>query len=49
MKKRLFKLSVLQKLLRWKKMTFRAICIIGDNKRKVGVGVGRAEDVNLAN
>jgi len=31
-----------------KKMTFRAIVIIGDNKRKVGVGVGRAEDVNLA-
>lgn len=31
-----------------KKMTFRAVVIIGDNKRKVGVGVGRAEDVNLA-
>lgn len=31
-----------------KKMTFRAIVIIGDNKRKVAVGVGRAEDVNLA-
>jgi small subunit ribosomal protein S5 len=31
-----------------KKMTFRAIVIIGDKKRKVGVGVGRAEDVNLA-
>eukprot|EP01038_Epipyxis_sp_PR26KG_P008622 gene8622-11655_t len=31
-----------------KKMTFRAIVIIGDNKRKVGVGVGRADDVNLA-
>lgn len=31
-----------------KKMTFRAIVIIGDNKRKVGVGIGRAEDVNLA-
>jgi small subunit ribosomal protein S5 len=31
-----------------KKMTFRAIVIIGDNKQKVGVGVGRAEDVNLA-
>jgi len=29
-------------------MTFRAIVIIGDNKRKVGVGIGRAEDVNLA-
>ena len=31
-----------------KKMTFRAIVIIGDNRRKVGVGIGRAEDVNLA-
>lgn len=31
-----------------KKMTFRAVIIIGDNKRKVGVGIGRAEDVNLA-
>lgn len=31
-----------------KKMTFRAVVIVGDNKRKVGVGVGRAEDVNLA-
>ena len=31
-----------------KKMTFRAIVIIGDNKRKVGVGVGRADDINLA-
>jgi small subunit ribosomal protein S5 len=31
-----------------KKMTFRAIVIIGDNKRKVAVGVGRAEDVTLA-
>jgi small subunit ribosomal protein S5 len=31
-----------------KKMTFRAVLIIGDNKRKVGVGIGRAEDVNLA-
>jgi small subunit ribosomal protein S5 len=31
-----------------KKMTFRAVVIIGDNKRKVGVGIGRAEDVNLA-
>jgi small subunit ribosomal protein S5 len=29
-------------------MTFRAIVIIGDKKRKVGVGIGRAEDVNLA-
>lgn len=31
-----------------KKMTFRAIVIIGDNKRKVGIGIGRADDVNLA-
>lgn len=31
-----------------KKLTFRAVVIIGDNKRKVGVGIGRAEDVNLA-
>ena len=31
-----------------KKMTFRAIVIIGDGKQKVGVGIGRAEDVNLA-
>jgi small subunit ribosomal protein S5 len=29
-------------------MTFRAVVIVGDNKRKVGVGIGRAEDVNLA-
>lgn len=31
-----------------KKMTFRAVVILGDKKQKVGVGVGRAEDVNLA-
>jgi small subunit ribosomal protein S5 len=31
-----------------KKMTFRAVVIIGDNKQKVGVGIGRADDVNLA-
>jgi small subunit ribosomal protein S5 len=31
-----------------KKMTFRAIVIIGDKKRQVGVGIGRAEDVTLA-
>jgi small subunit ribosomal protein S5 len=31
-----------------KKMTFRAVVIIGDNKKKVGIGIGRAEDVNLA-
>ena len=31
-----------------KKLTFRAIIIVGDTKRKVGVGIGRADDVNLA-
>jgi small subunit ribosomal protein S5 len=31
-----------------KKLTFRAIVIVGDAKRRVGVGVGRADDVNLA-
>ena len=31
-----------------KKMTFRAVVIIGDNQKHVGVGVGRADDVNLA-
>jgi small subunit ribosomal protein S5 len=31
-----------------KKLTFRAVIIVGDTKRKVGVGVGRADDVNLA-
>jgi small subunit ribosomal protein S5 len=31
-----------------KKLTFRVVVIIGDNKRKVGVGIGRADDVNLA-
>ena len=31
-----------------KKMTFRAVVVIGDNKKRVGVGIGRAEDVNLA-
>lgn len=31
-----------------KKMTFRAIVIVGDCINKVGVGLGRAEDVNLA-
>ena len=29
-------------------MTFRAVVIIGDTKNKVGVGIGRADDVNLA-
>lgn len=31
-----------------KKLTFRATVIIGDKKRKVGVGIGRADNVNLA-
>lgn len=31
-----------------KKLTFRAIVVIGDNQRKVGLGIGRADDVNLA-
>lgn len=31
-----------------KKLTFRAVVIVGDNKRKVGVGIGRADDVNMA-
>ena len=31
-----------------KKMTFRVIIIIGDNKRKVGIGIGRADDIKLA-
>ncbi len=31
-----------------KKLTFRAIAIVGDKVRRVGVGSGRAEDVNLA-
>jgi len=31
-----------------KKMTFRAIVILGDTKQKVGLGVGRADDVSLA-
>jgi small subunit ribosomal protein S5 len=31
-----------------KKLTFRAVVIIGDSKRKVGVGIGRADDINLA-
>ena len=29
-------------------LTFRAVIILGDAKGKVGVGVGRADDVNLA-
>jgi small subunit ribosomal protein S5 len=31
-----------------KLMNFRAVVIIGDNNHKVGVGVGKAENVNLA-
>ncbi len=31
-----------------KKMTFRAAVAVGDTKRKVGIGIGRADDVNLA-
>jgi len=31
-----------------KKMSFRVIVIIGNKKQKVGLGVGKAEDVNLA-
>jgi small subunit ribosomal protein S5 len=31
-----------------KKMTFQATVIVGDKKRKIGVGVGRADDVNRA-
>jgi len=31
-----------------KKLTFRAVVIIGDNKKKVGVGIGRADDINIA-
>jgi small subunit ribosomal protein S5 len=31
-----------------KKMTFRAVVAVGDTKHKVGLGIGRADDVNLA-
>ncbi len=31
-----------------KKLTFRAVVIVGDAKQKVGVGIGKADDVNLA-
>jgi small subunit ribosomal protein S5 len=31
-----------------KKLTFRAVVIVGDTKRKVGVGIGRADNVTLA-
>lgn len=31
-----------------KKMTFRAVLVIGDQKKKVGVGIGRGDEVNLA-
>lgn len=55
---RLSKLKFVEKILQikrvtkvvkgGKKMTFRAVVIVGDLKRKVGLGVGRADDVNLA-
>lgn len=31
-----------------KKLTFRAVVIVGDSKKKVGVGLGKGSDVNLA-
>lgn len=31
-----------------KKMTFRAVVVIGDKRRMVGVGIGRADDINIA-
>ena len=31
-----------------KKLTFRAVVIIGDTKRKVGIGMVRSDDINLA-
>ena len=31
-----------------KKLTFRAVVILGDTKRKVGVGIGKGVDINLA-
>lgn len=31
-----------------KKMTFQALVIIGDKRRRVGLGIGRASDVNKA-
>jgi small subunit ribosomal protein S5 len=31
-----------------KKMTFRAVVVVGDTIQNVGVGIGRADDINLA-
>ncbi len=31
-----------------KKLTFKSVVVVGNKKNKVGVGVGRAEDVNLS-
>lgn len=31
-----------------KKMTFRVVVVVGDLKRKIGLGIGRADDVNRA-
>jgi small subunit ribosomal protein S5 len=31
-----------------KKLSFRAVVVVGDGKRKVGVGIGKASDVSLA-
>jgi small subunit ribosomal protein S5 len=31
-----------------KKMTFRAVVVVGDVKESVGVGIGKADDANLA-
>ena len=31
-----------------KKLTFQALVVVGDNIQKVGIGLGRGEDVNLA-
>jgi len=49
LKKKIVQITRVTKVVKGgKKLTFRAVVIIGDNKRKVGVGIGRAEDVNLA-
>lgn len=31
-----------------KKLTFQSLVVVGDRKRKVGIGIGRGDDVNLA-
>jgi small subunit ribosomal protein S5 len=31
-----------------KNITFRAVVAVGDKKSRVGIGIGRAEDINLA-